>query len=107
MEELWLEEGRNPLFQGLLQIAVGLYHMENGNRSGSRKLFTAGISKLRPYPDQVLGIELQQLIIEAEQYVRQLECWDQAPFAFYHLTIQIIDPELLKDMTEVASKMEE
>ena len=107
MEELWLEEGRNPLYQGLLQIAVGLYHFENGNVTGSRKLFMAGIEKLIQYPDQMLGINLGQLIHEARQYVSQLECWEQAPFPFYHLTIQIEDTELLKVMTEVQSMMEE
>ncbi|WP_152394361.1 DUF309 domain-containing protein [Paenibacillus guangzhouensis] len=107
MEELWLEEGRHPLCQGLLQIAVGLYHFENGNVQGSRKLFTAGIEKLVPYPEQILGIHLGRLVREARQYVLQLECWEQAPFPFYHLTIQIEDAELLEVMTEVQSMMEE
>jgi len=107
MEELWLEEGRYPLYQGLLQIAVGLYHFENGNVQGSRKLFTAGIEKLVCYPERILGIHLGQLICEARQYVRQLECWEQAPFPFYHLTIQIEDAQLLEVMTEVQSMMEE
>src|SRR6476660_9740070 len=72
MEELWLEEGRSPLYQGLLQIAVGLYHHANGNVSGSIKLFSAGLDKLAPYPVDSLGIDLGRLINESTTYVTKL-----------------------------------
>ena len=62
MEELWLEEGRNPLYQGLLQVAVGLYHHHNGNTSGSKKLLTLALEKLMAYPEEALGINLGRLI---------------------------------------------
>jgi predicted metal-dependent hydrolase len=61
MEELWLEEGRNPLLQGLLQAAVGLHHWDNGNPSGASKLMIAALDKLDGYADEVVGIDLGQL----------------------------------------------
>jgi predicted metal-dependent hydrolase len=61
MEELWLEEGRSPLLQGLLQAAVGLYHWDNGNLSGAVKLMSASLSKLDHYGDYVLGLDLLTL----------------------------------------------
>lgn len=95
MEELWLEEGRSPLYQGLLQVAVGLHHYSYGNASGSIKLFTAGIEKLQPYRDKhQLGIDLARVIEDAELYVEKLLNIDQQPFEFYTFTISIIDAQL-------------
>ncbi|TVY08272.1 DUF309 domain-containing protein [Paenibacillus cremeus] len=94
MEELWLEEGRDPLYQGLLQVAVGLYHYQNGNPSGSVKLFTAALEKLQGHPPETLGIDLAQVVSESEAYLTKLHRLPEEPFAFYDLTIRVIDPEL-------------
>jgi predicted metal-dependent hydrolase len=61
MEELWLEEGRHPLLQGLLQAAVGLHHWHNDNFTGAVKLMDAGLAKLSAYADVVLGLDLARL----------------------------------------------
>ncbi|GJM74097.1 hypothetical protein HMSSN036_63130 [Paenibacillus macerans] len=37
LEELWLERDHDPLYKGLLQVAVGLFHARSGNVSGGRK----------------------------------------------------------------------
>ena len=42
MEELWLEEGGDPFHQGLLQVAVGLFHFRRENINGARKLVCIG-----------------------------------------------------------------
>lgn len=95
MEELWLEEGRSPLYQGLLQVAVGLYHHANGNVSGSIKLFSAGLDKLSPYPANTLGIDLAMLMQDSTAYLSKLKQIAEKPFAPYDLTIRILDPELI------------
>lgn len=46
LEDFWLEEGRDPLLQALIQVAVAYYHYEAGNISGSRALFTSALSYL-------------------------------------------------------------
>jgi uncharacterized protein len=94
MEELWLEEGRNPLYQGLLQVAVGLYHHQNGNVSGAIKLFTQAVEKLVHYPADSLGIDLGKLLRESEQYLNQLKRFEEEPFQPYDLDIVIQDPAL-------------
>jgi uncharacterized protein len=94
MEELWLEEGRHPVFQGLLQIAVGLYHYRNGNVSGSIKLFSQGIDKLQGQPDILYGIHAGKLVEESRVYVEKLKRAAEEPFEFYDLDIEIVDPEL-------------
>jgi predicted metal-dependent hydrolase len=94
MEELWLEEGRKPLFQGLLQIAVGLYHHRNGNVGGAIKLFTQGIDKLQSFPKITLGIDLAAIVEESRDYVEKLRKIEHTAFEFYDLNIIIVDPEL-------------
>lgn len=103
MEELWLEEGRHPLLQGLLQVAVGLHHWSNDNYSGAAKLTEAGLAKLSAYADIALGLDLAQLrrdmaatlallaerpidapfrafelVVLDEQLVREVAAWEQA-----------------------------
>jgi uncharacterized protein len=94
MEELWLEEGRSPIFQGLLQIAVGLYHYRNGNISGSIKLFSQGINKLEGHPEILYGIHAGRLVEDSRTYVRKLERVAEEPFDFYDLNVEVVDPAL-------------
>jgi len=61
MEELWLDHGRDPVLQGLLQAAVGLYHWRNDNRAGAVKLFTGALRKLAGAPDVLHGLDLAAL----------------------------------------------
>lgn len=101
MEELWLEEGRNPLYQGLLQIAVGLYHHSNGNASGSIKLFSSGLEKLAHYPEHVLGIDLGLLMKDSEVYLGKLLRLQDEPFLPYDLDIVILEQELVDLLDEL------
>ncbi|NEW08702.1 DUF309 domain-containing protein [Paenibacillus sp. SYP-B3998] len=101
MEELWLEEGRSPLYQGLLQVAVGLYHHANGNVSGSIKLFSAGLDKLERYPDEVLGIDLGKLRLDSRNYLGKLILIEDEPFDPYDLNIVLLDELLAEKLEEV------
>ncbi|WP_258313353.1 DUF309 domain-containing protein [Paenibacillus sp. tmac-D7] len=94
MEELWLEEGRDTLYQGLLQVAVGLYHYRNGNNGGAVKLFAAALEKLEQQPEEVLGIDLEALRQDSRAYLGKLHRLAEEPFAFYDLDIRVLDPEL-------------
>lgn len=94
MEELWMEEGRNPFYQGLLQVAVGLYHHENGNISGAIKLFTAGIEKLSTSSETRLGIHIGHLLEKSRNYVKLLEDIG-AKHPFTPFLIEILDPDLV------------
>ncbi|MEI7027457.1 DUF309 domain-containing protein [Paenibacillus sp. y28] len=99
LEELWLEEGRPPLLQGLLQVAVGLYHDQNGNRGGALKLMKLALEKLDPYPAAVLGIDLGRLREEAGGYLKKLISADEQPFECYDLTLDVTDPDLAAAVT--------
>ncbi len=62
LEQSWLEESRpiRKMVQGLLQVGVAFYHIENGNWSGAMKLFRRGLPKLRDLPPECQGIDLEE-----------------------------------------------
>ncbi|WHX50883.1 DUF309 domain-containing protein [Paenibacillus woosongensis] len=94
MEELWLKQDKDPLYKGLLQVAVGLYHFRNGNVTGGRKMMESAAQRLTPYPPDSLGINLAKLLDETRAYAAQLAEYEQSPFSYYDLTIEIQDEHL-------------
>lgn len=65
-EELWrATSGPDRLFyQGLIQTAVGLYHLTNGNFRGARSQFGKALDKLGRYLPAYHGIDTVHLIEE-------------------------------------------
>lgn len=66
LEELWTEvigEERKFL-QGLIQAAVGLFHFENGNLGGARKMCLAACEKLTPYGDLYMGLDNRRFLAD-------------------------------------------
>ena len=96
MEQLWLEMGRLPLYQGLLQVAVGLYHHRNGNIDGGIKLLSAAVSKLEASEHKQMGIDMATLIRDAREHLHHLMRHAEHPFEFCDLNIIIEDDSLLQ-----------
>lgn len=67
LEHLWLDETRpqRDVYKGILQIAVGLLHEENGNRAGALRLLERGAVHLVPFLPAWFGVELATLREEA------------------------------------------
>ncbi len=63
-EELWIDEtGEDRRFyQGLIQAAVALYHLENGNAVGSRKLVDSSASYLQGYRPRHHGLDVDRFL---------------------------------------------
>lgn len=76
LEELWRDTS-GPLrlfYQGLIQLAVGFYHLSNGNRRGALNLLEKGLAKLEAYHPVCQDIDVDSLCHEARAwlgYVRQ------------------------------------
>ncbi len=64
LESLWMEaaEPEKKFYQGILQIAVALYHLSNHNWKGAAILLGEGISRLKPYQPTYFEINLEQLL---------------------------------------------
>lgn len=102
LEELWLARNREPLYKGLLQVAVGLFHFRRGNIKGSHKMLQSAADKLQDYADDSLGINLARLKEDIRQLVAKLDSYQAEPIPYYDFTIQIIDSELGRAV-EIAS----
>jgi uncharacterized protein len=88
MEELWLEEGRSPLLQGMLQAAVGLHHWDNGNFTGAVKLMSAALAKLSRYGEEALGLDLLKVRSDLQKSLDALsERPEDTPFQAFVLKV--------------------
>jgi len=72
MEELWLTErgAIRRLYQGILQVGVGLHHLQRGNERGAMALLVGGADHLRLFAPTCRGVDIAALIGETER-VRQ------------------------------------
>jgi len=63
LEALWLEamDPERTFYQGILQIAVALYHLSHQNLRGATITLGEGLNRLRHYPADYGGIDLEQL----------------------------------------------
>jgi predicted metal-dependent hydrolase len=64
LESLWMQasQPQKAFYQGILQIAVAFYHLENANWQGSVTLLGEGTHRLRPYQPTYSGIDVETLI---------------------------------------------
>jgi uncharacterized protein len=68
LEKLWLtqKEPEKQLTQGLIQIAVANYHLQNGNNLGARKLLVKGLKRLEAFRPQYSFIDVEKLVQTAQ-----------------------------------------
>jgi predicted metal-dependent hydrolase len=75
LEALWMEaaQAEKQFYQGVLQIAVALYHLGNQNWRGSVTLLGEGLRRLSPYPAVYFGIDVDALIDQSATLLRSLQ----------------------------------
>ena len=75
LEELWsgVRGAPRDFFQGLIQAAVGFYHLGNGNRAGARSVLGRSLERLGRYPPRYAGVELEPLRAAVGEWLRALE----------------------------------
>lgn len=67
LEAIWMREPApiRRLYQGILQVGVGFYHLRNGNYRGTLNLLESAAGYLRDFSPTCLGIAVAQLITDA------------------------------------------
>lgn len=86
-ETLWGRTGdpASDFYQGLIQVAVAMRHLESHNRRGARILLQAGTGRLRRYPSVYKGLALGPFLEQLEQTQQDLSeasetwVWGGAP----------------------------
>lgn len=79
LEALWMEavEPQRSFYQGILQIAVALYHLGNQNFRGAVILLGEGMNRLRHYQPSFAGINVTQLLDRSRSLQAQLQQAEQ------------------------------
>ena len=75
LEEVWsgVRGSSRDFFQGLIQVAVGFYHLGNDNRSGATTMFRRALFRLGKYGDRHAGVELSELRREVQAWLQKVE----------------------------------
>ena len=75
LEEAWMQEpGRvRFLYQGILQVGVGFYHLQNGNWRGATGLLRNGIARLKEFEPVTLSVDVARLVRECGRCLEELE----------------------------------
>jgi uncharacterized protein len=92
-ETIWraAPDEERAFYQGLIQVAAGLLHLERRNARGARNKLGEGIAKLRRYQPSHRGIFVNELIGRSERILRELEA-GHLPYLIPPL-IRFIDAE--------------
>jgi uncharacterized protein len=74
LETAWREESGSvrEVYQGVLQVAVGYYHIQRGNYVGALKMFQRSRVWLAKFPAVCQGIDLARLKADMERVEAEL-----------------------------------
>jgi uncharacterized protein len=77
LEAIWMEaiDPQKTFYQGILQIAVAIYHLSNQNLRGATILLGEGSNRLRRYLPSYATVDVEQLL---DQSVTLLQVLQQA-----------------------------
>ena len=75
LEALWMEaiEPLKTFYQGVLQIAVALYHLSNHNWRGAVILLGEGINRLRHYQPAYADVDVAQFLTQSAELLTILQ----------------------------------
>lgn len=78
LEALWMDavDPDKKFYQGVLQIAVGCYHLHNHNLKGAIILLGEGSGRLPYYQPMYAGIDVAALIHDSRQLLQTLQSID-------------------------------
>lgn len=75
LEDIWFDvrDDSRDFYQGLLHIAVGLYHLTKKNSEGAIFQLEKAMGKLRKYENNYSEIDLLKLLTETENILSDLK----------------------------------
>jgi predicted metal-dependent hydrolase len=75
LEDVWraAPEGEKKFLQGIIQVAVALYHHGNGNSIGARSVLRRAFRNLSRYPEGFGGLHLASLLSSIADWQRAMD----------------------------------
>lgn len=82
LEAIWMEsaEPEKKFYQGILQIAVGCYHLLNGNHRGAMILLGEGSSRLQSFEPTYGSVDVADLRVQSLDLLTHLQTMDVTTF---------------------------
>ncbi|MGL5195417.1 MAG: DUF309 domain-containing protein [Chroococcales cyanobacterium] len=102
LEALWMDAGEpeKKFYQGVLQIAVSLYHLGNLNWRGAAILLGEGMSRLGYYSPEYYNINVEKLITESQEILLSLQ--ESGPDKVAEFAQQLFTSDGVKEGDEMA-----
>lgn len=74
-ERLWraAEDDDRDFYQGLIQVAAGLLHLQRRNARGARNKLSEGVAKLHRFQPRYRGITVDELVVRARDILDELD----------------------------------
>ncbi|MDJ0731535.1 MAG: DUF309 domain-containing protein [Crocosphaera sp.] len=90
LEAIWIDaaESDKRFYQGILQVAVGCYHLTNHNWRGAVILLGEGVRRLRDYQPDYETVNVSQLLEESQSLLKYLQQIDPDNVAEVAQTLQ-------------------
>lgn len=102
LEELWRGEPDDVryLYQGILQVGVGLYHLQRGNYRGAVSKLEGGLEKLRWFAPACRSVDVARLLEDSTRCLERLRVlgpdqaqqFDTALIPMVHLVHRVPSP---------------
>ena len=75
LEAIWMEAetSEKPFYQGILQIAVAFYHLENLNWRGGAILMGEGINRLGRFEPSYRNVQVDNLVDQAVEWLHLVQ----------------------------------
>ncbi len=98
LESLWLEssEPHKSFYQGILQIAVGCYHLERDNWRGAVTLLGQGTRLLKDYQPSYEEIAVDPLFRASYQLLKALQAISPEQILEQKKTLKSLFPRIAK-----------
>jgi uncharacterized protein len=110
LEAIWMEapQSEKNFYQGILQIAVALYHLSNQNWRGCVILMGEGLNRLRAYQPSYAELDIDtffQQTAELHQYLQHLGP-DQVSQAITQLNLSHSGTQSPNSESEISSAIQ-
>ena len=90
LEAIWIDSSEvdKRFYQGILQVAVGCYHLTNHNWRGAVILLGEGVRRLKDYQPDYETVDVNQLLEESQLLLKYLQTTDPDNIAEVAKTLQ-------------------
>ena len=78
LEDMWtgVRGPSRDFFQGLIQVSVAFYHLDNRNAAGAASMLRRALRRFEKYPDRYYGFDLGRQRVELLGWLERVEARD-------------------------------